>query len=262
MHRRRGRRSRSRGSGRVTPALPPLHANSGRLSGPSMSTSCGRPDRIGPTGSASWVWNTAAKRVSVPSTISSKTMSALLRPVCGGPRGWLSILTTSAGRSGALGRAHGSPGERHPPHFRRRGRRSSWSRSSSSTSSSSTWRRGRRRAVVWRGRGGAALVVAVRHAAAEQAASGGDTPSAMAMVGVEFGSQFPQQCDALVERRMRVEQPVDRRPADRCHRPRSSAARSTSVRSRSTPSASPSCRPAASPAPRSDPAGTGSAGRR
>ena len=42
-----------------------------------------RPERIGPTGSASWLWNTAAKRVKPSSTISSNTMSAWLSPVCG-----------------------------------------------------------------------------------------------------------------------------------------------------------------------------------
>ena len=81
-----------------TPPLPPLHANTGPLNGPSMSTSWVRPDRIGPTGSASWDWNTAAKRVRLPSTISSNTMSASLKPACGRAAGSLSILTTSAGR--------------------------------------------------------------------------------------------------------------------------------------------------------------------
>ena len=53
-----------------------------------------RADRIGVVG-----WNTAANRVSVPSTISSKTMSALFSPDWGRARGWLSIFTTSAGRA-------------------------------------------------------------------------------------------------------------------------------------------------------------------
>ena len=37
----------------------------------SRSTSCDRPDRIGPTVSEPWLWNTAANRVMLPSTISS-----------------------------------------------------------------------------------------------------------------------------------------------------------------------------------------------
>ena len=84
---------------RVTPGFPPLHANSGACSPPSRSTSWVRPDRIGPTGLAPLLWNTAAKRVPT-STISSNTMSAELSPLCGRATGLLSILTTSAGRSG------------------------------------------------------------------------------------------------------------------------------------------------------------------
>ncbi len=84
---------------RVTPALPPLQANSGACSPPSRSTSCVRPDRIGPTGLALALWKTAAKRVPT-STISSNTTSAAFKPLCGRAAGLLSILTTSAGRSG------------------------------------------------------------------------------------------------------------------------------------------------------------------
>ncbi len=66
----------------VTSALPPLQANNGEFSGSSKSMSCLRPLRIGPTGSLSLVWNTAAKRVSI-STFSSYTTSAWFNPHCG-----------------------------------------------------------------------------------------------------------------------------------------------------------------------------------
>ena len=66
-----------------------------------------RAERMGPTGSASSDWKTAAKRV-MPSTISSKTTSAWLIPTCGRAIvGTLSIFTTSAGRdavAGSIGR--------------------------------------------------------------------------------------------------------------------------------------------------------------
>ena len=61
--------------------------------------SCVRPDRIGPIGSALWLWNTAAKRVARPSTISSNTMSATARPVWFWRASTLSIFATSAARS-------------------------------------------------------------------------------------------------------------------------------------------------------------------
>ena len=60
-----------------------------------------RPERIGPTGFADAEWNTAAKRVPY-STTSSNTRSAELSPLCGRARMLLSILTTSAARSGAV----------------------------------------------------------------------------------------------------------------------------------------------------------------
>ena len=60
-----------------------------------------RADRTGPTGSDGVEWKTAAKRVKPPSTISSKTTSASLMPICGrAPLGMsptLSIFTTRAG---------------------------------------------------------------------------------------------------------------------------------------------------------------------
>ena len=86
----------------VTAALPPLQANSGRCSEPKRSTSWMRPERIGPTGSLPWLWNTIAKRVRLSLTISSYTRSAALKPVCGRAAGALSILTTRAGRAGAV----------------------------------------------------------------------------------------------------------------------------------------------------------------
>ncbi len=73
-----------------------------------------RAERTGPTGSASMDWNTDANRVTLPSTISSKTTSAELMPTCGRPP-WpcagsaLSIFTTSAGRAAFAGSSTGSP---------------------------------------------------------------------------------------------------------------------------------------------------------
>ena len=94
----------------VTVALPPLQANSGRWNEPNRSMSWMRPERIGPTGSLPWLWKTIAKRVRLSLTISSYTMSAALKPVCGRAAGALSILTTSAGRAGALSpSASGTP---------------------------------------------------------------------------------------------------------------------------------------------------------
>ena len=81
----------------VTVALPPLHANSGPCRAPNRSMSWIRPERIGPTGLLPLLWKTIAKRVRLSLTISSNTMSASLKPVCGRAPGALSIFTTSAG---------------------------------------------------------------------------------------------------------------------------------------------------------------------
>src|SRR3954452_22645245 len=81
----------------VTVAFPPLQANSGWSSAVNRSTSWIRPERIGPTGSLSPLWNTIAKRVRLSLTISSNTRSASLNPLCGRAPLALSILTTSAG---------------------------------------------------------------------------------------------------------------------------------------------------------------------
>src|SRR5579864_7434085 len=66
-----------------------------------------RADRTGSTGE-SVDWNTDARRVIPPSTISSTTMSALLMPACGRALGALSIFTIKAGRSSVAG-VPGSP---------------------------------------------------------------------------------------------------------------------------------------------------------
>src|SRR5581483_8465934 len=70
----------------------------------SRAMSVDRAERIGPTGSDGVEWNTAAKRVKPPSTISSKTTSASLMPSWGraplGTSPTLSIFTTSAGWPG------------------------------------------------------------------------------------------------------------------------------------------------------------------
>src|SRR5947209_13376487 len=57
-----------------------------------------RADRTGPTGFAISEWKRAANRVMPPSTPSSKTTSAWLRPIWGRALGALSILTTRTGR--------------------------------------------------------------------------------------------------------------------------------------------------------------------
>src|SRR5918994_2089993 len=82
----------------TTPALPPDVANSGRPKKGTSSRSLVRIDRTGPTPAESVEWNTAARRVRLPSTGSSMTMSAWLRPAWGRALGWLSTFTNSAGR--------------------------------------------------------------------------------------------------------------------------------------------------------------------
>src|SRR5581483_10967933 len=95
-------------------AFAPDQANSGRLSGLNTATSVLRAERIGPTGSASVEWNTAASRVTLPSTFSSYTTSAWFRPSCGRAEfepepSALSIFTTSAGRASFAGSSTGRP---------------------------------------------------------------------------------------------------------------------------------------------------------
>src|SRR5947208_14443953 len=60
-----------------------------------------RAERTGPTGFDSSEWNRAANRVIPPSTPSSKTTSAWLRPIWGRALGALSIFTTRTGRRAA-----------------------------------------------------------------------------------------------------------------------------------------------------------------
>src|SRR6516225_3222657 len=74
-----------------------------------MATSVERVDRIGPTRSASADWNTAASRVSAPSTCSSNTTSAWLRPAWGCAPDSLSTLTTRATRIALLASGCGKP---------------------------------------------------------------------------------------------------------------------------------------------------------
>src|SRR3954468_2377159 len=87
----------------VTVAFPPLHANSGWSSAVNRSTSWIRPERMGPTGSVSPLWNTIANRVRLSLTISSNTRSASLNPLCGRAPLALSILTIRAGRAAIAG---------------------------------------------------------------------------------------------------------------------------------------------------------------
>src|SRR5919202_430634 len=63
-----------------------------------MLMSVDRAERTGPTGSEPLEWKRAAKRVIPPSTPSSKTTSAWLRPIWGRAFGALSIFTTRTGR--------------------------------------------------------------------------------------------------------------------------------------------------------------------
>ena len=70
-----------------TVGFPPLHTNVGAAYEANRSTSCSRPDRMGPTSAAlPWLWKTRANRVRLSLTISSKTMSAVLKPLCGRAR--------------------------------------------------------------------------------------------------------------------------------------------------------------------------------
>src|SRR5579871_363268 len=87
------------------------------LSSRSRSASTGRAERMGPTTAASWHWNVTKNRVRPPSTTSSVTMSALLRPIWGSADGALSTLTERAGRFTLAGVTAGSPvrGQRGAP---------------------------------------------------------------------------------------------------------------------------------------------------
>jgi hypothetical protein len=89
--------------------FPPLQEKSGSLNEPKRSMSWRRPDRIGPTGSLSWLWKTNANRVRLSLTISSNTMSAALNPVWGRAFGSLPILTTRATRAAIAGSGFSTP---------------------------------------------------------------------------------------------------------------------------------------------------------
>lgn len=81
--------------------LAPEYSNAGPPKALMNETSVVRVERIGPT-TAVCEWKTAAKRVTPPSTCSSKTMSAAFRPCWGRAAGLLSILAITAGRSGSV----------------------------------------------------------------------------------------------------------------------------------------------------------------
>src|SRR5947209_2909187 len=74
-----------------------------------MLMSVERAERIGPTGLASFDWKIAASRVMPPSTCSSKTVSASIRPAWGRASGALSILMISATRPRIAGSPTGMP---------------------------------------------------------------------------------------------------------------------------------------------------------
>ena len=209
----------------TTPALPPRPREQRAVERAEQVDVLVRPERIGPTGSASCEWNTAAKRVRRPSTISSNTMSAWLSPAAGAVgASTLSIFTTSAGRS-----ARSSPGRpaatpvsgSHGRSARRRGRRHR------------RGRRGRGRCV--RGRcvdvvGGAVVAGAVvdgrrggggrRRRRCRQPAPPAQRPTSRPAAtratrrgrwaGRGVMSELSQQRDPLLERRVGVEQTVDR----------------------------------------------------
>src|SRR5664279_361344 len=77
--------------------------------GRTMSASVSRTERTGPTGLASWDWNTARYRVVPPSTTSSYTTSAWSMPLWGHAADALSIFTITAGRATTAALATGSP---------------------------------------------------------------------------------------------------------------------------------------------------------
>ena len=193
---------------------------------------------------------------------------------CGGSHASLSILTTSAGRS-----ARSSP-DRRPARrsaaSRHGRRRPSWSAppswSARPSSASPPWsvaaavvarrrwsasevagRRGRRRRVVAAGARTATVAAPISRPAAGEArrgATNGGDRMGVIVTALSAGRSAPRAaggCRTACGPTRAV--PRRRRPT--------SAARSTGVPWRSTPSASPWCRPAASPAPRSSPAGTG-----
>src|SRR3954454_9445253 len=74
-----------------------------------MLMSVVRTERMGPTGLASLDWYTAASLVIPPSTCSSNTTSASMRPDCGRASLALSIFTTSATLVALAGSSRGSP---------------------------------------------------------------------------------------------------------------------------------------------------------
>ena len=67
----------------MTGLMPPTWTRRGAPNWVRMPMSMFRAERTGPTNGAFWHWKMATKRVIPPSTGSSKTMSALSRPVWG-----------------------------------------------------------------------------------------------------------------------------------------------------------------------------------
>src|SRR5580765_8512870 len=78
---------------RFAAPLVTIEAWTGETTGMSLA----RIDRIGPTLVGMSEWEKAARRGRPPSTSSSTTMSALLRPTCGWLETVLSIFATSTG---------------------------------------------------------------------------------------------------------------------------------------------------------------------
>ena len=186
---------------RVTFPLPPLQTNSGSLNDENRLMSWVRPDRIGPIGSELCEWNTAAKRVVRPSTISSNTMSATASPLwLGTADALLSILATSAGRSRiSSSLSSGAPvsGWRSVERNGRRCRRRRRARGGRRLHGRGRGgRRGRRGRVGGRPRRRRRLQRRVRGRRGRQ----GDG---------SVSSEFSQEGDALIERRVGIEQSVD-----------------------------------------------------
>ena len=88
--------------------MPPEQAKTALLNSPTRSTSCVRPERIGPTLGASVLWKMVANLVG-PAPHASKTMSAESRPDCGRAPGSLETLTTTAGCAAIAGSVIGLP---------------------------------------------------------------------------------------------------------------------------------------------------------